>query len=131
MNIAVRSSRFVSPCRSRRNIASAVSSRAPSHSNPNPHPLSSQSQLLPLESSQHLITNSRCHFSTYKQLHQCNIPKNSSSRLLSSSASSILESYSLESVECNIPQSIVDKIGKNLHLQPKHPLNIIKANIET
>lgn len=129
MNIAVRSSRFLSSCRSRRNIAFAVSSRAPSHSNP--HPLSSQSQLLPLESSQHLITNSRCHFSTYKQLHQCNIPKNSSSRLLSSSASSILESYSLEGVECNIPQSIVDKIGKNLHLQPKHPLNIIKANIET
>lgn len=26
----------------------------------------------------------------------------------------------------NIPDNIVDKIGRNLHLQPYHPLNIIK-----
>lgn len=30
----------------------------------------------------------------------------------------------------NIPSSIADKVGSNLHLQPQHPLNLIKQQIE-
>lgn len=38
--------------------------------------------------------------------------------------------YSLSSPECNIPETIASRIGTNLHLQPKHPLNTIKTIIE-
>lgn len=31
----------------------------------------------------------------------------------------------------NIPASIIEKVGKNLHRQPNHPLGIIKTRIET
>ena len=41
-----------------------------------------------------------------------------------------LGSYSLSHPDCNIPSNIVDRIGKNLHLQENHPLNTIKSIIE-
>ena len=30
----------------------------------------------------------------------------------------------------NVPENIENKIGRNLHLKKKHPLNTIKSNIE-
>ena len=41
-----------------------------------------------------------------------------------------LKEYNLKDPECNIPSSIISKLGKNLHLQIKHPLNTIKTMIE-
>jgi len=38
--------------------------------------------------------------------------------------------YDLSSPKCNVPTSIAERIGTNLHLQPKHPLNTIKNIIE-
>ena len=32
---------------------------------------------------------------------------------------------------CNIPQSLLAKVGRDLHRQPRHPLNTIKVLIET
>eukprot|EP00554_Chaetoceros_debilis_P002042 CAMPEP_0194082346 /NCGR_PEP_ID=MMETSP0149-20130528/7885_1 /TAXON_ID=122233 /ORGANISM="Chaetoceros debilis, Strain MM31A-1" /LENGTH=463 /DNA_ID=CAMNT_0038764483 /DNA_START=140 /DNA_END=1531 /DNA_ORIENTATION=+ len=38
--------------------------------------------------------------------------------------------YDLSDSECNVPPNIVSRLGRNLHLQPKHPLNTIKTIIE-
>lgn len=38
--------------------------------------------------------------------------------------------YNLTHPDCNVTQNIISRIGKNLHLKPKHPLNIIKTVIE-
>ena len=38
--------------------------------------------------------------------------------------------YSLTHPDCNVPTNIVNRIGKNLHLQKNHPLNTIKSIIE-
>ena len=38
--------------------------------------------------------------------------------------------FDLSHSNCNIPQSIIPKIGKKLHLKPLHPLNTIKTSIE-
>ena len=51
------------------------------------------------------------------------------SRCLSSTPSAI-HGYSLDHPECNIPPNIASRIGMNLHLQPTHPLGIIKNMIE-
>jgi phenylalanyl-tRNA synthetase alpha chain len=38
--------------------------------------------------------------------------------------------YKLSDPNCNVTPNIAARIGKNLHLKPKHPLNIIKTVIE-
>lgn len=38
--------------------------------------------------------------------------------------------YDLSHPDCNVPPNIADRVGTNLHLQPKHPLNTIKNIIE-
>lgn len=38
--------------------------------------------------------------------------------------------YDLSSPESNLSQNIASRVGTNLHLQPKHPLNTIKTIIE-
>ena len=52
------------------------------------------------------------------------------SRCVSSSTSEI-HGYCLDHPECNIPSNIASRFGMNLHLQPKHPLGIIKNIIES
>lgn len=38
--------------------------------------------------------------------------------------------YDLSHPDCNVPPSIAARVGTNLHLEPKHPLNTIKNIIE-
>jgi len=38
--------------------------------------------------------------------------------------------YDLSHPDCNVPPNIAARVGTNLHLQPKHPLNTIKNIIE-
>ncbi len=57
-------------------------------------------------------------------------PYSNGSASFSTSVPSTLKDYDPFHPECNIPQSIVSRIGTNLHLQPNHPLNTIKTIIE-
>lgn len=41
-----------------------------------------------------------------------------------------LMGYNLEDEQCNVTPTIAARVGTNLHLQPKHPLNTIKNIIE-
>lgn len=45
-------------------------------------------------------------------------------------AQSLLSDEALKHQSCNIPPSIRSKVGENLHLRDKHPLNTIKKSIE-
>lgn len=45
-------------------------------------------------------------------------------------AQSLLSDEALKHQNCNIPPSIRSKVGENLHLRDKHPLNTIKKSIE-
>lgn len=55
------------------------------------------------------------------------IPRsNLSLRAVSSQADLIARLRDKSCKQNNIPESIVEKVGRNLHLQQHHPLNIIK-----
>lgn len=42
----------------------------------------------------------------------------------------LFRQYDLQSPECNVTPLIASRVGTNLHLRPKHPLNTIKTIIE-
>jgi phenylalanyl-tRNA synthetase alpha chain len=42
-----------------------------------------------------------------------------------------LQGYDLTHPECNVPPHIAARVGANIHLQPNHPLHIIKTLIES
>lgn len=43
----------------------------------------------------------------------------------------VLNTDLLSHPDCNITHDIAQRVGKNLHLQPNHPINIIKERIES
>lgn len=54
----------------------------------------------------------------------------SSSSSPSSDPPLLFRHYNLQSPECNVTPLIASRVGTNLHLRPKHPLNTIKVIIE-
>ena len=54
----------------------------------------------------------------------------SNSAAATDNTSNKLLGYDLDDEQCNVTPTIAAKVGANLHLQPKHPLNTIKNIIE-
>jgi phenylalanyl-tRNA synthetase alpha chain len=62
--------------------------------------------------------------------------RSSTGSVRSASSSSVvvsndLKDYNLNHEECNVSPTIASRMGRNLHLQPNHPLNTIKTVIES
>jgi phenylalanyl-tRNA synthetase alpha subunit len=51
--------------------------------------------------------------------------------VVGSTTTACLNTDLLSHPDCNITLDIAQRVGKNLHLQPKHPINIIKERIES
>jgi phenylalanyl-tRNA synthetase alpha chain len=55
---------------------------------------------------------------------------NAGAQQLPTTTPATLNTDSISHPDCNITYDIVQRVGKNLHLQPNHPIHIIKQKIE-
>ena len=72
------------------------------------------------------------------QLISCNVRIRALTTVSKNQESRVLEllqydipKFKIEYPKSNISESIANKIGRNLHLMPNHPLNIIKTRFTT